>query len=502
MLYVLLVGALVAFGARSVAAALALAGRSTRWTWAAALLGITALAVLAPREHSIRLAADDVGNARTEAAAPIADASRASDLVAVLQAARTTIAFTAIRIISSANARIPTALAEPAAMGWAVFSALLLAVYLLVNHHLARERRRWPRELVQGIPVRIAPAAGPAVIGMLRPDIVVPRSLLARSDDEQRLIVQHEQEHLHARDHLLLGLACLAVIAMPWHPAVWYVLARLRLAIELDCDARVLRRGAPALSYGALLIDMAAHGAGIRVGTLALADRPSHLERRLLAMKAKRSRLLLVRAGALCGVAGLLTMAACEAKIPTSAELASMDVAGAERAAVGSGAFRTLDDADYFLNGVKMSREELSALKGEQIASMTVVKGTASRGRDTIFVVTKDKLPTLDSASAIGMKVRRAGTVADGPPGTMLRRTLRDPAAKQPAIMIDGKLSTESALAALDENDIQSISVMKPSKIAAGDPYPDGLIAVETKAYSNVQSKVRSPRGFIMKDQR
>ena len=211
---------------------------------------------------------------------------------------------------------------------------------------------------------------------------------------------------------------------------------------------------------------------------------------------------MLVRAGALCAVASLLAMAACEARIPTSAELTTMDVAGAEKAAASSGAFRAeFDNADYFLNGMKMSRDELRMLKGEQIASMTVVKGKAAAGRDTIFVVTKDKMPTLDSTSAIGMKVRRAGTVAVGPPGTMLRRTPRDPSEKQPAVMIDGKLSTESALAALNQEDIQSVSVLKPSKAVAGDPYPDGLIAVETTAYAKVRSKVRSSAGSDSKDQ-
>ena len=502
LLYLLLVGALLALGARAAASALGLARRSTRWVWATALIGIAALAAVAPGERSIEVAAMDAGTTHVGTVAPTADGSRESGFVAVLEAARTTIAFTAVRVIAWASAGVPVALARPALFMWAVVSTAMLVVYLLVNLHLVRARRRWPRERVQGIPVRIAPAAGPAVIGMVSADIVVPRSLLERSADEQRLIVQHEYEHLRARDHVLLALACLTVIVLPWHPAVWYVLARLRLAIELDCDARVLRRGAPARSYGALLIDMAAHGAGIRVGTLALADRPSHLERRLLAMRAKSSRFVLVRAGALCAVAGLLTMAACEAKIPTSAELTSMDVAGAEKAAASSGAFSAgnFADADYFLNGEKMSREELAKLKGEHIASMTVVKGTPG-GRDTILVMTKDGLRLLDGPSPMGLKMRREETVSVNAGGRTLRRTPGDPAARQPAIMIDDKLSTESALAALREDDIVSVNILKPTKeFGAGDAYPDGLLAVETKAGVRARSKVRSPRSSASTD--
>ena len=497
VLYVLLVGTLLAAAARSVASALALAGRSTRWVWATALIVIGALAVIAPRERSVEIAATDPGRIQAEAVTPIAHASPGSGIVAMLRAARTTIAFTAVGVMSAANFRIPAALAVPLMFGWMLVSTSMLAVYLLVNLQLGRARHRWPRQQVQGISVRVAPTAGPAVIGIVRADIVVPRSLLERAHDEQRIIIQHEYEHLRARDHVLLAVGCLTVMVLPWHPAVWYVLARLRLAIELDCDARVLRRGAPARSYGALLIDMAAHGTGMHLGGVALADRPSHLERRLLAMRAKRSRFTLVRAGTLSAVAGLLTIVACEAKVPTSAELTSMDVAGAQKAAANSGAFRTGDfvNADYFLNGVKMSREELMKLKGERIGSMTVVKGRTPGGRDTILVVTKDELPVLDSLSAIGMKVRSAGTVTVSTDARTLRRTPRNPAEKQPAIMIDGKLSTESALAALNEDDIESVSIMKPKNVVAGDPYPDGLLAVETKAYSKAHSKVRMPRG-------
>ncbi|MGZ6640165.1 MAG: M56 family metallopeptidase, partial [Solirubrobacteraceae bacterium] len=73
----------------------------------------------------------------------------------------------------------------------------------------------------------------------------------------QRLVIAHEAEHVAARDTLVLGIACVVVAAMPWNPVVWYMLSRLRLAVELDCDARVLRAGAAPLSYGALLIDVA-----------------------------------------------------------------------------------------------------------------------------------------------------------------------------------------------------------------------------------------------------
>ena len=206
-------------------------------------------------------------------------------------------------------------------------------------------------------------------------------------------------------------------------------------------------------------------------------------------MRAKRSRFTLVRAGALCALAGLLTMAACEARVPTSAELSSMDVAGAEKVAASSGAFSAgnFANADYFLNGVKMWREELDTLQGERIASMTVVKG-ATGGRDTIFVVTRDAAEELGRVRGVGMKIRDTTTLS----GRVALRTPRG-GGPAPTIMIDGQISTESALAALREDDIVSVQITKPTKQLAtgGDAYPNGLLVIETKIGARSPSKVR-----------
>src|SRR6478672_13011011 len=137
---------------------------------------------------------------------------------------------------------------------WLAGAAAALATLIFVHLRLRRARRGWPSAVLHGRRVRVAPTEGPAVVGVVRPEIVVPRWLLARDAEEQRLVLAHEEEHVRARDHLLLGAACVAVALMPWHPAAWWALTRLRLAIELDCDARVLRHGVQARSYGEMLI--------------------------------------------------------------------------------------------------------------------------------------------------------------------------------------------------------------------------------------------------------
>jgi hypothetical protein len=289
---------------------------------------------------------------------------------------------------------------------------------------------------------------------------------------------------------VLLGLACGAVIVLPWHPAVWYLLARLRLAIELDCDARVLRGGAAPRSYGALLIDMAAHGAGMRIGTLALADRPTHLERRLMAMRFSKSRYAWVRGAVSCAVAGLLVLAACEAKVPTAAELSSMDVGDMQKSAAKSGVLgeSRFANADFFLDGQKKRRDEVLALDASRIGSMEVVKGA----RDTVFVTSKERLAQMYSADTAHVKTRSHGTLLplerEAGSQVKMRTPTGDPSAS-PAIMIDGVLSTEAALAAIHQDDIVSVNVTKPKSGSPVDRYPNGLIIIETKAHQQKASK-------------
>ncbi|HEV7990892.1 MAG TPA: M56 family metallopeptidase [Gemmatimonadaceae bacterium] len=520
ILYVLLVGTLLAVGAAAVASAMSLAGRSTRWVWTASLAGIAAFAIVAPK---VRPLAVVTTQQKAMSAMPTVAVTPETGIGTLVRAARVVVESSAVRAITFVGARVPSAAAKPVLVGWMLATVLLLAIYLLVNVQLSRARRRWPKEELQGVVVRVAPSAGPAVIGMVRAEIVVPRSLLARSVAEQRLILDHEREHLRAGDHLLLGAACLAVIALPWHPAVWYVLARLRLAIELDCDARVLRRGAAPRSYGALLIDMAAHGAGIRVGTLALADRPSHLERRLIAMRATRSRFTMLRAGALCAGASLLVLAACEAKVPTAADIAQMDVAGAQKSAAEAGLMRTpfSNTTDFFVNGTKVSAELARGMEAKNIGSIEVVKSERADGRDTIFVTTVDRMPTdLQSAttarsaklrgekgatftmrktltdstertlahvdSAIARERGRIeGAVPTSEPKT--RVALRTPAGTnvEPLFLIDGKKGSSAALAALREEDIAAVAVYKGEqglRMSSDPAATNGVVVVTTKS--------------------
>jgi len=139
-------------------------------------------------------------------------------------------------------------------------------------------RREWRREVVDGVETLVAPDFGPAVVGWRRLEIVLPEWAMDLAGDARGLIVRHEQEHVRHRDPQLLIHASLAVLAMPWNPALWWQYRRLRRAIELDCDARVVRGGASVSRYGEVLLEAggfcrrsggADQGADAATGTLA-----------------------------------------------------------------------------------------------------------------------------------------------------------------------------------------------------------------------------------------
>lgn len=166
------------------------------------------------------------------------------------------------------------ALAALVALWWAASSALL-----------AVRRRSWREAVVDGVPVLVSPSTGPAVAGLIRGRIVLPEWVVAEADEGARaLLLRHEAEHLRAGDPRLLALGFLCAALLPWSPAAWWQLRRLRLAVEVDCDARVLARSGDVRAYGALLLDAGRRAGSGRLLPVAFSHPRSFLERRIRMM--------------------------------------------------------------------------------------------------------------------------------------------------------------------------------------------------------------------------
>ncbi len=170
------------------------------------------------------------------------------------------------------------------AQAWIVLSAAAMIMIAAGSLTVTRRARRWTIDQLHGIRVRVSDDVGPAVIGMLRPHIVVPRWLLSKSAAVQRAAVTHELEHVRGRDPALWRFGLVLLALTPWNPIVWWQLRRLRFAIEKDCDQRVLRRGIDRTEYGRALLDIAQSQTAPPFGAVALAERVSQLEQRIRAM--------------------------------------------------------------------------------------------------------------------------------------------------------------------------------------------------------------------------
>ncbi|HKW47070.1 MAG TPA: M56 family metallopeptidase [Gemmatimonadaceae bacterium] len=196
------------------------------------------------------------------------------------------------------------------AITWLTTSALLFAKLTADILTLRRLRERWPVREIDGRRVRLTADVGPAVVGLRSMELVLPEWILSFDESLRALVFRHEEEHRSARDPHLLISARVAIALMPWNPALWFAARRLRHAIELDCDARVLHAHPSPARYGMLLLTIAQRRGTVPALAPMLSEPTTQLERRILAMQSSRRRF--VRASTLTALfvaAGALALA-------------------------------------------------------------------------------------------------------------------------------------------------------------------------------------------------
>ncbi len=278
-------------------------GRSGRWVWVATLVGsavIPLLSLLGSRPDLVMSVG--VGTGTLGAATDGLNAVLGPIVVGVREAGD--------GAVVSSSLALAWLGASLTVLGWAMGSYT----------RLVWGRRCWSRRCLDGTPVVVTPGLGPAVAGFLRGMILLPRWALELGADVRRLILLHERSHLDAGDQRLPVLALPLLIAMPWNLPLWWQFRRLRLAIEVDCDGRVLGTGVPKREYGRLLLEVSRRGSGTSIPVAALAEPKSLLERRLeIMLRRDQPRRGPRTAAAILGTA-LLVGLACEAPPPTVEE--------------------------------------------------------------------------------------------------------------------------------------------------------------------------------------
>jgi TonB family protein len=274
-------------------------GRSARWGWATALAGSAALPWL------LRLV--------PERAWP--------EVMPALQVLPAPVLLDPIGMAdASAAAAAPVMSAgEVGVLLWAALSVLMVAWVGWAVVRIGMARRRWRAAELEGGRVFISADTGPAALGLRQGLVVVPAWVLELRDDVRSLLLAHEREHVRAGDPRLLFFGLVCVAAMPWNPLLWVQLLRLRNAIELDCDARVLARGVSPRAYGTLLLEVGRRRGSSPLVMATFAEPRVFLEeriRRIAHWPMQRSR---SRAVAFAAVAVALFIAALGARDPLRA---------------------------------------------------------------------------------------------------------------------------------------------------------------------------------------
>lgn len=295
-LYSTIVAFLLGLAAVAAESALRSGGKCGRWAWVVAMPVSVALPLLAWLGLSVRLV----------------PAVAESGLMPLVSLPPVTVGIETGTVVAGPG------LDQVLRLSWLFVTAGMLVYMGLSWVAIAGERRNWRRATIGGVRVAVTVDIGPAVWGVRRPEILLPEWAVRLESRVRRLMLLHEGEHVRAGDTRIVMGGLLLLAAAPWNIPLWWQLRRLRQAVELDCDARVLRRAPDARRYGALLLEVGRRRAA-PVLAVALADPPSFLERRIRLITAKAGMPSMRRMGGFGLVAALLVAVAVCTREPMAA---------------------------------------------------------------------------------------------------------------------------------------------------------------------------------------
>jgi len=438
MTYATLVALVLAAAARSLEPALRPWTGRTRWIWLGALIGswaipVSGLLLPALRQVLAWEAATALGPIPLSAVGTAADPAMALPLVGRFG-----------ELLGGAQAVLDP-WNEVLLIAWGILAAAGLLIFGLSAMNVASRTKFWPVTTVLGERVRLAPTFGPALVGVKRPMVVLPIWVLGLDEARQRLVLRHELEHRGAGDTLLLAVGAVLTLTAPWNAPLWWQLRRLRLAVEVDCDARVLGSGVSPKIYGGLLLGVGTRTDRWTVPVAALAESRSFLERRLETITSRSGNGWRSAVGVLLGV--VLVVLACEAPVPT----ASVDEAAAGEV------------ADI------VTERGLDEVAVEGVAPTSPTEKGANFDPALVLL--------LEEARRV---VRASTEPAEGTDGVVMRPTTR-PSNPNPLYVIDGVETPE--LSDLNPNDIESIQVLKDASSTTrwGARGANGVIVITTK---------------------
>jgi len=207
---------------------------------------------------------------------------------------------------------------------WVISTATVLLWFTRASLRFRSSARTWRHRRLGNASVLITDDVGPAVLGVTKPRIVVPRWLLEAPASMRSMVFRHEREHIAAGDLLVLRAAFFLLSLAPWNLPLWWFLRRLRLALEIDCDTRVLKGGADLRTYGESLLLVSQRRTRTPLAGAALTETVSQLERRIQFMISETPRHSIALLGTLAASALLLCASAAALDPPSAVTVAEL----------------------------------------------------------------------------------------------------------------------------------------------------------------------------------
>lgn len=298
IVYCLFISLLLSVAALAAERGLYLYGRPLRWVWVATVVGSIGLPLAAMTFPVWR---------------GLPKVSLQPALVTVIEGI--TLAAGSLSVAETAGAS-PIGYDGALIVLWLLASVALAVFFIRSYVRLRSESKEWSRKRVGARTVLVSRHRGPAVTGFFKGAIVLPSWVLEMEEEVRRIILLHEEEHLRAGDQRLLGIGLASLVLAPWNLPLWWQVRRMRLAIELDCDGRVLQRGAHPRHYGDLLLEVGRRTSGISLLPTTFSEGKTFLERRVENMTRGTSKNRIWKAAVAAALTAGLIAVACETPAP------------------------------------------------------------------------------------------------------------------------------------------------------------------------------------------
>lgn len=153
----------------------------------------------------------------------------------------------------------------------------------------------------------------PMLVGVWRPRILLPKSLLGTlGDNELKLVLAHELAHVARRDLLWNLLVVVVRVCFFFHPLVWIGQSRYALDQEMACDQLALRTTRSGIKdYGNLLLKCSSVSGGATQtwATVGVISSFNSLKKRIIEMGKKRNNTLGAAIASLAAIALCMLLA-------------------------------------------------------------------------------------------------------------------------------------------------------------------------------------------------